>query len=62
MTFEKFIAKSTYRLLKFEPHRRKQYRKARYRKMAMRFELYSLLDEINLDGEYATGVKVYVVK
>jgi len=30
--------------------------------MAMRFELYSLLDEINLDGEYATGVKVYVVK
>lgn len=52
MRFEKFITKATmYYLWKLEPHRRKNYRKARFRKMATRFELRCVLEEIQCGEE-----------
>ena len=45
MSLDKMIRKLTRQTQKFEPWRRKHYRKARFRKAAMRFERFCDAEE-----------------
>ena len=48
---KKWSAQLTRSVEKMEPWRRKQYRKARYRKRAARFEMFSKLEEAKMEEQ-----------
>ena len=56
MTFGKWKKKADIHLRKHDPWRRKNYKKARFRRTSMRFELSCVLEEIE-----ENGINAYVI-